>query len=800
MLERAFGFFQKVGRALMLPVAVLPVAGLLLGIGAADFPIVPGLVSELMERAGSAVFANLPLIFAIAVALAFTRHDSVSAISAAIGYAVMTASMGAVAQFWGIASQPIMGIPSIDTGAFGGIALGAVAALCFNRFYRVKLPPYMGFFAGKRFVPIVTSVAAIGLGVVLCAVWTPVQAGIDVFSHWAAVSDPRAAATLYGLVERLLIPFGLHHIWNVPFFFEIGTYADASGNVVHGDIARFFAGDKSAGVLAGAYFFKMFGLPGAAIAIWRTSSDAQRTKVRTVMLSAALTSFLTGITEPIEFAFLFVAPVLYLVHAVLAASCHFVANSLDMHLGFTFSQGAIDFVAFNAFNPTSRGGLLAMVVGPLYGFVYYWSFKYAILRFALKTPGRDAPQPRPQPGLEIEPQPAPQVVDDRSRGLVLAFGGEENITSLDACITRLRISVKDPSLINAPGIEALGAGGVIVAGDSVQAMFGPASEDVRSDMEEYIRQGSGFDDPDAAWDLISPGSADLFADTRSRIEVPAGGSGDQKAGTESSLVSGLEAAAELARIAKDHGSLAEDLERSRIRERNLERRLEHGQRLAGLGSVVSGVSHDLRTPITGIKLTLDGLARRRLDERSAEDVDICQEELGRLDRLVASLHTVAKTLDTKVELDLALVADQRLRRWETEAADKQVELRRVGHAKAHANLDMVVRVIDNLVGNAIHACAPGGHVRVRLEVDTEAVRLAVEDDGPGVPEGREHELFEPFFTLKEEGSGLGLFLSHSLVSAHGGRLSYLRRAETTVFIVSLPLAKQEERSVVGTGS
>ncbi|TLY74017.1 MAG: PTS glucose transporter subunit IIBC, partial [Gammaproteobacteria bacterium] len=336
MFKDAFVVLQKIGKSLMIPVAVLPVAGLLLGVGAAHFGWIPPLVSALMKASGDVVFGNLPLIFAVGVAVGLTENDGVAAISAAVGYVVLLAILGVMAGVWGIEPVSVMGIKSMQTGVFGGILAGAIAATMFKRFYRTTLPPYLAFFSGKRSVPIVTALAAGLAGVVLSAIWPPIQHGIDTFSHWAAVSNPRTAATIYGFVERLLIPFGLHHIWNVPFFFEMGAYTDASGTVVHGDINRFFAGDPTAGVLAGAFLFKMFGLPAAAIAMWHSASPQNRVAVGGIMISAALTSFLTGITEPIEFAFLFVAPVLYVVHAVLAASTQFLANTLGMHMGFTF--------------------------------------------------------------------------------------------------------------------------------------------------------------------------------------------------------------------------------------------------------------------------------------------------------------------------------------------------------------------------------------------------------------------------------------------------------------------------------
>ena len=478
MFKHAFSFLQKIGKALMLPVAVLPVAGLLLGIGAAGFHWIPADISLLMKQSGDVIFSNLPLIFAIGVALGFTENDGVSAIAAAIGFLVMLATTGVMASIFHVKTATIMGIPAIETGVFGGILAGGLAAGLFNRFYRISLPTYLGFFAGKRFVPIITALSAIVLGVVLSLVWPPVQKGIDTFSRWAAYSSPALAATVYGFIERLLIPFGLHHVWNVPFFFEIGSFTDAAGKVVHGDIARFFAGDRSAGILSGAFLFKMFGLPGAAIAIWHTAKPENRVKVGGMMISAALTSFLTGITEPIEFSFMFVAPILYVIHALLAASTQFLANSLHMHLGFTFSQGGIDFLVFNALGKyASRWGLV-LILGPLYGCLYYAVFRFVILRFNLRTPGREE---------ETEASTETVMEGGRNLELVLAFGGRGNIASLDACITRLRVAVHDPARVKPAKLKAMGASGVVVVGNGIQAIFGPLSENMKTDMQEYLK-------------------------------------------------------------------------------------------------------------------------------------------------------------------------------------------------------------------------------------------------------------------------------------------------------------------------
>jgi len=800
MLDQAFGFLQRVGKALMLPVAVLPVAGLLLGVGAAKVSVLPAALSRVMEQSGGTIFANLPLLFAIAVALGFTANESLSALSATIGYLVMRATMAAMTAGGGPRALELENVPALDTGVFGGILAGALAAVAFNRYSRVVLPPYLGFFSGKRLVPVVTALLAIGLGLVLSLVWPLAQGGIGAFSHWAAVSDPRTAASLYGLVERLLIPFGLHHIWNVPFFFEIGAFTDATGRVVHGDIARFFAGDSSAGVLGGAYFFKMFGLPGAAIAMWRTARLEHRRRVGAIMVSAALTSFLTGITEPIEFAFLFVAPGLYLVHAALAGASQFLANSLDMHLGFTFSQGGIDLLAFNLFSQTAQRAWLVLALGPLYGLAYFGLFRFAITRFDLKTPGREGPEGEPvvEPTVGPRPSAAPQLPEtDRSRELVQAFGGESNITGLDACITRLRISVKDPAQVDAKHLKAMGASAVVVIGTGVQAIFGPDSENLKTDIQEYLRSAGA--EVDVADQARVAGAGTTFVGgegARGRVggrllalRRRRGAAEPESASGEPGRFLGLEAAARLARIAQDHTTLTEDLAHARVRERELERNVEQGKRLAGLGGVVAGVAHDLRTPITGIKLTLDGLARRALDDRSAGAVATCLEELDRLDRLVSSLMVVARSgAEGKAEVDLWHLIDERLPRAQARAQTKRVTLHREGDARVPCHLDVLARVVDNLVTNAIDASPEGGAVRVRVEHDALEARVCVEDGGPGVPDERRHELFEPFFTLKPEGTGLGLFLSRALIAAQGGRLTYARAPPSTYFTVVLPLS------------
>jgi PTS system glucose-specific IIC component len=474
----AFGWLQKIGKSLMLPVSVLPVAGILLGVGSAQFEWLPRVVSEVMAQSGGAVFGNLPLIFAIGVALGVTGNDGVAALASVVGYAVMLATMGVMAPLLGYEPKSIMGIPSIETGVFGGILIGAVAGVLFNRYFRVQLPPYLGFFAGKRSVPILTAGAAVFAGVALSLVWPPIGSAIDKFSHWAASGNPALAFGLYGIVERSLIPFGLHHIWNVPFFFEVGQYVQpGTGKVIRGEIYRYTAGDPTAGNLAGGYLFKMWGLPAAALAIWQSARPENRAKIGGIMISAALTSFLTGITEPIEFSFLFVAPLLYAIHAGLAAVAYVVCIELGIRHSTTFSHGLIDYIVLF---PNSTRGLWYLWIGPLWALMYYALFRAVILRRNLKTPGREVEE-----ASVVAPAGAPAETSLPEQ-LVAAFGGAGNIKSLDACITRLRVDLHDVSRASPERLKALGAAGVMQVGHGMQAIFGTRSENLKTGMEEYM--------------------------------------------------------------------------------------------------------------------------------------------------------------------------------------------------------------------------------------------------------------------------------------------------------------------------
>ncbi len=473
MFKNAFANLQKVGKALMLPVSVLPVAGILLGVGAANFSWLPDIVSHLMEQAGGSVFGQMALLFAVGVALGFTNNDGVSGLSAIVGYGIMTATLAVMAD--------VMGVEKIDTGVLGGILAGGVAAWSFNRFFKIQLPEYLGFFAGKRAVPIITGFLSIFLGVILSFIWPPVGELIRTFSDWAAHQNPVAAFGIYGFVERSLIPFGLHHIWNVPFFYEAGTCVNGNGETVHGIMTCFLTADDATraagngfGQLAGGYLFKMFGLPAAAFAIAHCAKPENRAKVMGIMASAALTSFLTGITEPIEFSFLFIAPVLYAIHAVLAGLAYVLTNMLGVVHGHTFSNGFIDFVVQS---PRAENMLLLVGLGIAYAVLYYVVFSFVIRTMDLKTPGRED---------ESESEVATSG-SEMGGDLVAAFGGKANITGLDACITRLRVSVADTAAVDQDKLKQLGAAGVVVVAGGVQAIFGTKSDNLKTEMDEWIR-------------------------------------------------------------------------------------------------------------------------------------------------------------------------------------------------------------------------------------------------------------------------------------------------------------------------
>lgn len=476
MFKNVFSNLQKIGKSLMLPVSVLPIAGILLGIGSAHFSLIPDTISEIMAQTGGSVFSNMPLIFAIGVALGFSNNDGVAALAAVVAYSILIKTLSVLEP--SILQKNIEIIQNknfSDIGILGGVIAGAISAYMFNKFYKIQLPEYLGFFAGKRFVPIISGLSAIFIGLILSFIWPSVAKKIQIFSQWAAYQNPIFAFSLYGLVERALVPFGLHHIWNVPFQMQIGEYTNSVGQVFHGDIARYMAGDTTAGNLSGGFIFKMYGLPGAALAIWHTAKKENKNKIGSIMVSAALTAFLTGITEPIEFSFILVAPILYIVHALLAGLSFPLCIFLNMRAGTSFSHGFIDFIVLSGH---SNQLFLFPIVGILYGTLYYIIFYFLIVTLNLQTPGREYDHNNTiiKNNIEI----APYIIN--------ALGGKENIKNLDACITRLRITVLEISKVNKIALKELGAAGIVISGSGIQAVFGTRSENIKTAMDEYINK------------------------------------------------------------------------------------------------------------------------------------------------------------------------------------------------------------------------------------------------------------------------------------------------------------------------
>lgn len=504
-----FGQLQRVGKALMLPVAILPAAGILLALGNAMHneqlvSLAPWLkhevfviLSTIMESAGQVVFDNLPLLFAVGTALGLAGGDGVAALAALVGYLIMNATIGKVMhisidQIFSFAdgaktlSQAnklpqhalILGIPTLQTGVFGGIIMGALAAWCYNKFYNITLPQFLGFFAGKRFVPIVTSLVAIVTGVVLAFVWPPIQEGLNDLSNFLLNKNLVLTTFIFGIIERSLIPFGLHHIFYAPFWFEFGSYVNQAGEVVRGDQRIWMAQMKdgvefTAGAFTtGKYPFMMFGLPAAAYAIYRQARPERKKIVGGLMLSAALTSFLTGITEPLEFSFLFVAPILYVLHVLLAGTSFLVMHLLDVKIGMTFSGGFIDYILYGILNWDRTHALYVIPVGIVYAIIYYFLFTFVIKHMNLKTPGREDEVAETR-DTSVERLPF-DVLD--------AMGGKDNVKHLDACITRLRVEVLDKAKVDVNALKELGAAGVLEVGNNMQAIFGPKSDQIKHDM------------------------------------------------------------------------------------------------------------------------------------------------------------------------------------------------------------------------------------------------------------------------------------------------------------------------------
>lgn len=508
MLKNSFGVLQQIGKALMLPVALLPAAGILLAVGnALQNPqlinLLPFLevnsiqaVAKIIEQAGGIIFANLSLLFTVGVAVGLAGGEGVAGLAALVGYLIMNVSMGLVAGITPdmVGKNPayvnVLGIPTLQTGVFGGIIVGIIAAQLYKRFYTISLPSYLGFFAGKRFVPIVTAVAALLLGIAMVFVWPPIQHALTYFSRNMIDTNKTLAAFVFGVIERSLIPFGLHHIFYNPFWYQFGEYINKAGQVVNGDQSIFFAQLKdgvpfTAGTfMAGKFPFMMFGLPAAALAIYHEAKPEKKTLVAGLMGSAALTSFLTGITEPIEFSFLFVAPVLFGIHCLFAGCSFMLMHILNIKIGMTFSGGVIDYLLFGVI-PNRTAWWLVIPVGLVFAAVYYFGFRFAIRKFDLMTPGRE------KDDEEAASTAAGSVKGtELAAGILKALGGKENITNLDACITRLRVSVAQIKNVDKDTLKNLGASGIMEVGNNLQIIYGPQSDNIKTRIQEIISKGA----------------------------------------------------------------------------------------------------------------------------------------------------------------------------------------------------------------------------------------------------------------------------------------------------------------------
>ncbi|MGY4877922.1 N-acetylglucosamine-specific PTS transporter subunit IIBC [Vreelandella aquamarina] len=460
--SRLMGGLQRLGRSLMLPIAVLPIAGLLLRLGQPDL-----LDIAFIAGAGEAIFANLALIFAIGLAVGFADDSNGAAgLAGVIGYLVLDAVLTALN-------------PEIDMGVLAGIISGSVAGLLYNRYKSIQLPEYLAFFGGRRFVPIATGLAAVAMGVVFGVIWPPIQHGIDSLGQWL-IGAGELGLFVYGTINRLLIVTGLHHVLNSLVWFVFGSFETAAGVVANGDLNRFFAGDPEAGrFMTGFFPVMMFGLPAAALAMYHAATKGRRAQVGGLLLSLALTAFLTGVTEPIEFTFMFLAPLLYGMHAVMTGISMALLHWLDVKLGFTFSAGAFDFALSYGL---STNGWLMIPVGLAYFVLYYTVFRWAIVRFDLPTPGREPES--------AAPAASSTPVGERGPAFVTALGGKSNLQSVGACTTRLRLVLEDADVIDEGALKALGSRGIMrLQGGGLQVILGPIADSVADDIRQVISQG-----------------------------------------------------------------------------------------------------------------------------------------------------------------------------------------------------------------------------------------------------------------------------------------------------------------------
>ncbi len=573
MKDKIFGVLQRVGRSFMLPIAVLPVAGLLLGIGSSftnettiatyglqgilgNGTILHALLM-IMSKAGNVIFDNLPIIFAVGVAIGMAKAEKeVAALSAMISFFVMHASINAVLLLAGkvladgtiapdvlegtIAS--VCGIQTLQMGVFGGILVGLGVAALHNRFYKIELPNALSFFGGSRFVPIISTVTYVGIGILMYFIWPAVQNGI--FALGGLVTGTGYFGTLiFGIIKRALIPFGLHHVFYMPFWqTAVGGTMMVDGNLIQGGQNIFFAQLASSDVthfsadatryFSGEFIFMIFGLPGAALAMYRCAKPEKKKAAGGLLLSAALACMFTGITEPIEFSFLFVAPMLFAVQVILAGSAYMVAHILNIAVGLTFSGGLLDLVIFGVLQGNAKTSWLRIIpAGIVYFLLYYFLFSFLIKKFDLKTPGRedddeetklytkaDVNARRTEAKEGESCSQAENSKDSRSAAIAMGMGGRNNITSVDCCATRLRCSIADSSLVDEKLLKSTGAVGVIVKGQGIQIIYGPQVTVIKSELEAYLAEEHEEDTAEATDDAENMGTK-VTAETEAAVNL-----------------------------------------------------------------------------------------------------------------------------------------------------------------------------------------------------------------------------------------------------------------------------------------
>ena len=529
MKDKIFGVLQRVGRSFMLPIALLPIAGLLLGIGSSftnpttlstynlDGVITEGgvlfTIFDLMRKTGSIVFDNLALLFAMGVAIGMAKKEkAVAALSGAISYLIMNTAISALIEAKGGVSAmaensttTTLGITTLQMGVFGGIIVGLGVAALHNKFYKIELPQVLSFFGGTRFVPIICSVVYVLVGAAMFFIWPVVQLGISQLGNLVLRSG-YAGTWIYGIIERALIPFGLHHVFYMPFWqTELGGSMVIDGTTVQGAQNIFFAqlasdstqhfSVEATRFMSGKFPFMIFGLPAAAFAMYRAARPEKKKVVGGLLLSAALTSMITGITEPLEFTFLFVAPVMYAVHCVLAGLSYMLMHILNVGVGMTFSGGAIDLTLFGILQGNSKTNWIwIVIVGLVYAVIYYFVFYFMITKFNYKTPGREADDEETKLYTRQDVNDRKNKADKKSDGTVdivsasilKGLGGKENISDVDCCATRLRITVINPDLVNDNLLKDSGASGVVRKGDGIQVIYGPQVSVVKSNLEDFM--------------------------------------------------------------------------------------------------------------------------------------------------------------------------------------------------------------------------------------------------------------------------------------------------------------------------